>query len=290
MTIVATDRSSVSTGRMCRAAAMLVLALCMVATFLPTTAHAADTPEERARVRSTLRYRLDLDLQYDHLTPNDAYGDWHSLWLTFYVKSLPRITPFFWAGLHEREDWTGTGGAGAYVDWLPRLYTYTAFSTSGASEFHTRLRIDHSFNLKTGRLTWSLGGGYMEDHRDHRDWFLAAGPRYWHGPLILEYRLTRYASDPGNLINWQHLLSFGLGAEGRRWLFVNLTRGGERYLATWVDPHQTVDHDAWEVGVVWQQWLGARSGYKLRAGYLDLGEPGDGYRKYGVGGGVFWEF
>lgn len=254
------------------------------------TAAAADTPEERARIRSTLRYRLDADLLYEHLTPNQEYGDWHSLWLTFYVKALPRITPFAWAGLYEREDAIGAGGVGAYVDWLPSLYTYTALGFSGVSDYQSRYRLDHFFNLKIRRLTWSFGGGYIEDHRDHTDWFLAAGPRYWHGPLILEYRLTRYASDPGNLTSWQHLASLGYGAEGRYWLFVNFTLGGEKYLATWVDPSQVVDHDAWEVSAVWQQWLTARAGYKLRAGFLDLGEPGDGYRKYSVGVGGFWEF
>jgi YaiO family outer membrane protein len=254
------------------------------------SAAAADTPEERARVRSTLRYRLDADLLYDHLTPNAEYGDWHSLWLTFYVKALPRVTPFAWAGLHEREDWLAAGGVGSYVDWAPRLYTYTALGFSGPSDYLSRWRLDHFFNVKAGRLTWSFGGGYLESHREHRDWFLAAGPRYWHGPLVLEYRLTRHASDPGNLVNWQHLWSFGHGWEGRRWLFVNLTLGGEHYRATWVDPHQTIDRDAWEIGAVWQQWLSARAGYKLRAGFLDLGEPGDGYRKYSVGVGGFWEF
>ena len=270
-----------------------LLALCMVALAVlrsPAPAMAADTPEERARIRSTLGYRLDADLQYDHLTPNADYGDWHSLWLTLYVKTLPRVTPFAWAGLYEREDWIGAGGLGAYMDWLPRLYTYTALSFGGASAYHPQYRLDHFFNLKSGLVTWALGGGYIENHRDYTDWFLAAGPRYWNGPLILEYRLTRYASDPGNHINWQHLWSLGFGVEGRQWLFVNLTRGGEKYLATWVDPYQIVDHDAWEIGLVWQKWLTARAGYKLRAGFLDLGEPGDGYRKYSLGVGGFWEF
>ncbi len=267
-----------------------LLAASLLLGLFAAAASGADSPEERARIRSELDYRLDADLLYDHLTPHADYGDWTSLWLTFYVKSLPRVTPFAWAGLNEREDWIGAGGLGAYMDWLPRLYTYTALGFSGVSGFHTRWRLDHFFNVKLGRVTWGLGGGYMQDHQDHTDWFLAAGPRYWHGPLILEYRLTRYASDPGNHVNWHHLWSFGYGAEGRSWLFVNFTLGGEKYLATWVDPHQVIDRDAWEVGAVWQRWLTARAGYKLRAGYLDLGAPGDGYRKYSVGIGGFWEF
>jgi YaiO family outer membrane protein len=276
--------------RVCAAPARLLLlaTLCLLGPAL--TVEAADTAEERARIRSHLGYRLDADLLYEHLTPNADYGDWHGLWLTFYVKTLPRITPFAWAGLYERENWIGAGGVGAYVDWLPRLYTYTATSFGGVSAYHTRWRVDHFFNLKAGLVTWGLGGGYMQDHQDHTDWFLALGPRYWNGPLILEYRLTRYASDPGNHVNWQHLFSAGYGAEGRRWLFLTLTVGGEKYLATWVDPHQVIDRDAWEIGAVWQQWLTARAGYKLRAGYLDLGEPGDGYRKYSLGVGGFWEF
>lgn len=272
------------------AAARLALAGFLFCAGTAAAAAAVDTPEERARVHAAQRYRLDVDLQYDHLTPNELYGDWHSLWLTFTVKSLPRFTPFLWTGLYEREDWIGAGGAGAYMDWLPSLYTYTSFGVSGASEFHTRWRLDHFFNLKTGRLTWAAGGGLMEDHRDHRDWFLAAGPRYWHGPLILEYRLTRYASDPGDHISWQHLWSFGHGREGRRWLFMNLTHGGQKYLATWVDPSQTVDYYAWEIGAVWQQWLTDRAGFKLRAGFLDLGERSDGYRKVSLGVGGFWDF
>jgi YaiO family outer membrane protein len=279
-----------SVGRLTARRCLTGLILLGVLACTADPAATADTAEERARIRSTLGYRLDADLLYEHLTPNADYGDWHSLWLTFTVKTLPRVTPFAWAGLYEREDRIGAGGAGAYMDWLPWLYTYTATSFAGLSNYHTRWRLDHFFNVKLEPMTWAMGGGVMQSHQDNKDWFLAAGPRYWNGPLILEYRLFRHASDPGNHVNWQHLWSFGYGVEGRRWFFVTATRGGEHYLAMWVDPHQVIDRDAWEVSAVWQQWLTARAGYKLRASFLDLGEPGDGYRKYSFGVGGFWEF
>ena len=85
-------------------------------------------------------------------------------------------------------------------------------------------------------------------------------------------------------------MSGGWGEEGRSWLFANLTVGQERYAATWVTPIQDVDHDFYEITASLQRWVRPRLGYKLQAGWLDLGEGLDGYEKIGVGVGGFLEF
>jgi hypothetical protein len=57
-----------------------------------------------------------------------------------------------------------------------------------------------------------------------------------------------------------------------------------------VTPVQDVDHDFYEVTVNMQRWVRPRLGYKLQAGWLDLGEGLDGYEKLGFGVGGFIEF
>ncbi len=253
-------------------------------------AAAADTTADWLQSRGAPGYRLDLDLTRDRLSPGDVYGNWHTATATLYVRTLPRITPFIQTGFFEREDADVGLTLGAYADWTPRLYSYTAFTAGGDSRYLHRGRWDHAFYLNTGPFSVVLAGGWMEDYADHRDWYVGGGPRIWRGRLIAEYRLTRTVSDPGARVGWKHLVSAGWGQEGRSWLFLNLTLGQERYTATWVTPTQPVDHDFVEFGVNYQRWLRPRLGMKLGAGWLDLGEGLDGYEKLSLSVGGFVEF
>lgn len=253
-------------------------------------AAAADTTADWLQSRGAPGYRLDVDFMADRLSPNDSYGNWHTATATFYVRTLPRITPFVQFGLFEREDADAGLTLGAYADWTSRLYSYTAYTTGGESRYLHRHRWDHAFYLNTGPLFAVLAGGWMQDYEDHEDWYLAAGPRYWRGKLIAEYRLTRTVSDPGERVSWKHLLSVGWGQEGCSWLFLNLTAGQERYTATWVTPTQPVDHDFVEIGLSYQRWLRPRLGVKCGIGWLDLGEEFDGYEKLSLSVGGFVEF
>jgi len=264
--------------------------LALLALTTALAASAADTPADRVQARGDPDYRLDLDLSADLLDPGDVYGNWHTATATLYVRTLPRITPFVSMGLFEREDADAGLTLGAYADWTSRLYSYTAFTSGGRSHYLQRHRWDHAFYLNTGPVVAVVAGGWLEDYDGHEDWYVAAGPRFWRGPYIAEYRLTRTHSDPGGRVGWKHLFSCGRGAEGRSWLFANLTLGQQRYTATWVAPVEPVDHDFWELAVDYQRWLRPRLGLKLRAGYLDLGEGIDGYSKVNLGAGAFVEF
>jgi YaiO family outer membrane protein len=272
-----------------RSAAALA-ALALASALCGAAAAATDSATDWVQARGDPDYRLDLDLSADLLSPGDVYGNWHTATATLYVRTLPRITPFVQAGLFEREDSDAGVTVGAYADWTSRLYSYTAFTAGGRSHYLQSHRWDHAFYLDTGPLIAVLAGGWLEDYDSHEDWYVAAGPRYWRGPLIAEYRLTRTHSDPGGRVSYKHLLSCGWGEEGRAWLFTNLVVGQEYYDATWVTPVQSVDHDFWELSVNYQRWLRPRLGLKLRAGYLDLGEGIDGYEKVSLGVGAFVEF
>ncbi len=270
---------------------MAACGLLLLAAAVAPAPAAADSLEEWTKVRAALRYRLDVDYLYDHLSPNDVYGDWHTATATLYVKTMPRFTPFIQTGLFEREDADAGLTVGAYTDWKPGLlYTYTAYTTGGASEYLQKHRIDHHFYLNLGPASLVVGGGYAEDHRDHEDWYWTVGPRIWRGKFIGEYRVTRQSSDPGGEVAWNHLLTLGWGEEGRSWLFLSATVGEEAYLALNVTPEQRVHHDLWEIGATWQKWLTPRFGLKAQLRYLDLGDDDDGYEKLGVGGGLFVEF
>jgi YaiO family outer membrane protein len=251
---------------------------------------AAEGAEAWTRLRGAPGYRLDVDVLHDRLDPADLYGDWTTATATLYVRTLPRLTPFVQAGLFEREDVDAGLTLGAYADWRPGLYSYTAFTTGGASRYLPRHRWDHAFYLDAGPAWLVLGGGWLEDYAAHEDWYLSCGPRIWRGAWIAEYRITRTESDPGAAVSWKHLVSLGWGTEGRSWLFLYLTAGTERYTATWVVPYQGVAHDFRELSASWQKWLRPRLGVKLQAGWLDLGTGLDGYRKLSAGVGAFVEF
>lgn len=267
-----------------------LLILAVVTSLAGPAAAANDTAQDWTLLREGLRYRLDVDLLYDHLKPNDLYGEWTTATATLYIKHLPRFTPFVQVGLLEREDANAGLTFGTYADWTSRLYTYTAFARGGESHYQPRLRWDHTFHFNTGPVILVFGGGQREDYDGHEDWHLTFGPRIWRGPVIAEYRATRTHSNPGDLASWKHTLTFGWGEEGRVWLFVNLTSGREYYTATWVTPEQTVDHDFRELSLSYQRWMAPRLGLKLQAGWMDLGEGIDGYEKIGAGAGFFWEF
>ncbi len=268
----------------------LSVALCCLLFAASACAAGRDTPEEWAKLREGIGYRLDVDLLHDRLSPGDVYGDWTTATATLYVRTLPRITPFVQVGLFEREETDAGLAVGAYMDWSSRLYSYSAFTTGGRSHYLHRARWDHTFYLDTGLAVAVLGGGYMEDHDGHRDRYLSFGPRWWRGRWIAEYRATWTESDPGSRVAWKHLLSVGTGEEGRSWLFVNLTVGREHYTATWVTPFQEVEHDFWDLNVSYQRWLRPRMGVKALLGYVDLGTGIDGYEKTSLGLGAFWEF
>ena len=253
-------------------------------------ARAAAGAEEWARLRGAPGYRLDVDLQLDRLDPQDLYGNWATGTATLYVKTLPRLTPFAQVSVLEREDVDAGFSVGTYADWTGRLYSSTSFTAGGRSHYLQKNRWDHAFYLNTGPVALVAGAGWLQDHDGHEDWSLAFGPRLWRGRLILEYLATRTVSDPGDHVGWKHRVSGGWGEEGRSWLFANLTVGQERYAATWVSPVQDVDHDFYEIAVTWQRWVRPRLGYKLQAGWLDLGEGLDGYEKLGFGIGGFVEF
>ncbi len=268
----------------------LVVIMAVVGLLPATPSSAADTAADWLQSRGEPGYRLDLDLTADMLSPGDLYGNWHTATATLYVRTLPRITPFIQTGLFERENSDVGLTLGTYADLTSRLYSYSAFTTGGKSHYLQRHRWDHAFHYNTGPLIAVLAGGWLEDYDGHEDWYIAGGPRVWRGSLIAEYRLTRTQSDPGARVGWKHLFSCGWGAEGRSWLFVNLTLGQERYTATWVTPYEPVDHDFVEIAANYQRWLRPRLGIKLQAGYLDLGEGLDGYEKVSLGVGAFFEF
>jgi YaiO family outer membrane protein len=275
------------------ALALGALALLLATCALPgSAAGSANTAEERARLLAQLRYRLDGDLIYEHLAPEDGYGQWLTAVSTLYMRLQPDLTPFVQVAGSSREKGgpDGVVVAGAYAGWGAHLSTYTAVAAGSRSDWLPARRLDHDFVYHLGPWSWVLGGGLLASHRGHDDWWLATGPRFWLGRLVGEYRLTRQQSDPGDLVAWNHLLSFGRGAEGDSWLFLTLTAGQERYTATTVVPPQAVDHDTWSLSLSYARWVGPTWGWKANAGYADVDAGRGGYRKYTIGGGMFMEF
>ncbi|MDP8257130.1 MAG: YaiO family outer membrane beta-barrel protein [Candidatus Alcyoniella australis] len=272
-------------------------ALCILTCLLLVAAPAfcADTAEERAKLREGLSYRGDADFVWEHLTPNDDYGDWYSAYLTGYFRVHPRITPFAQLGMHTREleGEAVTGTVGAYVNWFRYLSTYTALGTGTESLFTPMWRVDHDFTFILGSLplTFTLGAGHIQYWDDHHDWYVAAGPTLYLPYFIADYRLTRNESNPGAVESWSHGVTLGVGSEGLFWIFLGTTFAAQAYTATNVADRQEVRQDTWEINLSHSHWIGRTWGLKWQAAYLNLGDPPkSGYEKWTAGIGVFKEF
>ena len=97
-------------------------------------------------------FRLELEGNYEYLSPHNTYGSWKSGFLRLYHKPVQGFTYFLEGGVFSRkhEGDAVLGVLGAYKDWSPWLYTYTSFSAGSNSTYLPKYRLDHEFNFKVG--------------------------------------------------------------------------------------------------------------------------------------------
>jgi YaiO family outer membrane protein len=240
-------------------------------------------------LREPYAYRFESTLTYEHLDPNSDYGDWKSVDAACYARIHRQATAFAQASHHARvKEGSGqTLSAGAYVDWLSRLSTYSALSRGFGEDFLPVYRIDHDFSFLHDPFVFTIGASYIDYEGEQRDWILSAGATLYHHRWIAEYRLFRNTSDPGGLVSYTHLLSLGYGEEGWRWIFLKFSLGAQAYQARMLSQPEDVRQDAWEFSLHHRHWLGQDWGLMERIGFLSLE---DGYDKYAVSVGFFKEF
>lgn len=236
-------------------------------------------------------HRIEGSFSYEYLNPHETYGDWNTANIAFYSKQSPTFTYFIEGSIFNRYEGNGIlGVVGAYKDWTSFLYTYSAVSAGSNTDYLPQFRADHDFNFKIGKnknYVLTAGVTYIGYFNGHSDFIVSGGPIVYLSEWILAYRLFHNESDPGSIISYSHLISIGYGKEGRQWTYLNISFGKQAYLATYLDTPEAVNNDSLNIALQHRHWLGKHYGIFGEASYFKLEE---GYEKYGITCGAFYEF
>ena len=179
------------------------------------------------------RNRIELDLGYDYLS--DHYGNWENSRLMYLRRGLTFVY-FFELGTFFRKEGNGVQLVGGiYKDWNLWLYTYTAAAAGTNSDYLPHYRFDHDFNFKFGKkrnYVFTVGGTYVDYHVNHRDLILSAGLAGYFNKWILEYRIFRKLSNPGNVVSFSNTFGVTYGSEGTHWRSLLFSFGNQAYYST----------------------------------------------------------
>lgn len=260
-----------------------LIAVVVITYFVPSDIRAEETPEKTKRI--------EVSYTFENLQPNSIYGNWNSINFAFYHKYSPDFTYFLQSSSHSRDDGNGaTGTVGAYKDWTNYLYTYSAVTAGSDSTYLPKFRGDHDFNFKVGpdkNLVLTAGVTYIDYFDEHRDLILSGGPTLYLDKWVLQYRLFHNESDPGSVMSYSHLFSVGYGKDGWQWTYLNVSFGKQAYLATSLATPEAVNQNSIDISLKHRHWLGKDYGVFGDIGYFKLQ---DGYKKYGISIGFFYEF
>jgi YaiO family outer membrane protein len=266
-----------STVRAILAAAALTGAL-----FVPVR---AEDPPGRTR-------RFELSGVYEALSPSALYHSWKNFLASYYSGPATGLTWFFQLGGFTRpEGQAALGVAGAYKDWGPGIYTYTALAVGSRSGYLPSFRFDHDTNFKFGakrNIVWTIGLTYIRYFDVHRTAILSTGLTLYLEGWILTYRIFGNQSDPGHIQSASHLVDAALGREGSAWTNLTLSFGKQAYLATNLARPEEINKGSLSITLKHKRWMG-KKGFGLlgEAGYFRLSE---GYDKYTISAGFFKEF
>ncbi len=235
--------------------------------------------------------RIEANFSFEYLRPHDTYGNWITGNVAFYSKQSSDFTYFVQGSFYNRNEGNDLGAAvGAYKDWASFLYTYSAITAGTDSTYLPKFRADHDFNFKIGpnkNIVLTSGVTFIDYHNDHRDLIVSGGPTVYLDKWILQYRLFYNNSNPGSVNSFSHLVSIGYGEERWQWTYLNVSFGKQAYLATQLATPEAVNNDSLYISLQHRHWLGKYYGILGGASYFKLE---DGYEKFGVYLGVFYEF
>jgi YaiO family outer membrane protein len=263
---------------------LFILISIVVAThFAVCNTRAEEAPEKTKRI--------EVSYSFENLQPHSIYGNWNTGNFAFYDKRSPDFTYFLQSSVHSRDDGNGvTGTVGAYKDWTDYLYTYSAITAGSHSTYLPKFRWDHDFNFKVGpnkNLVLTAGITYIDYFDVHRDLILSGGPTLYLDKWVLQYRLFHNESNPGSVESYSHLISAGYGKEGWQWTYLNISFGKQAYMATSLATPEAVNQNSLNVTLKHRHWLAKDYGIFGDVSYFKLQ---DGYKKYGISSGFFYEF
>lgn len=235
--------------------------------------------------------RVEGNLSFEYLSPHDAYGNWITGNFAFYSKEDSDFTYFVQGSLYNRDEGNDLAGAiGAYKDWASFLYTYSAVTAGTDCSYLPRFRADHDFNWKLGsrrNIVLTTGITFVDYYNDHQDLIVSGGPTVYLGKWLMQYRLFYNNSNPGSVNSFSSLGSIAFGEECWQWTYLDISFGKQAYLATTLAIPEAVNNDSFYISLQHRHWLGKYYGIMGGCSYFKLE---DGYEKFGVSLGAFYQF
>jgi YaiO family outer membrane protein len=253
------------------------------------TVHSISTPVEDGLLSRSKR--VEAYLLYENLSPNDIYGSWTNILLSYYTSPQRGLTWFLQlGGFHRNVGDALLGVGGAYKDWTDRLYTYTALAAGSDSVYLPQVRFDNDINFKFGdkrNIVGTLGVTYVNYHNTHEDLIFSTGITLYRKRWITTYRIFRNKSDPGNVTSFSHLIDLAYGKEGSQWTNLTVSFGNQAYLADYLSKPEEVNQDSVYLVIKHRQWINSSWGILGDLSYFKLE---GGYKKFGLSLGFFKEF
>lgn len=245
----------------------------------------------KANTEPTPPNRLDFSVGIESLVPNDAYGDWKHMTLSYFRRESSTLTWYLQGTGHDRREGQGVyGSAGAYKHWSRNFYTFTAVGGGTNSGYIPHFRADQDFNIIFGpkqQFVWVLGGSYIQFYDVHRTYLFSTGLLAYLHKWIVQYRFFYNISNPGSEKSYSQIASLGYGQEGKHWTFGTFSYGNQAYLATNLVTPEAVQFKSHLLGINHRQWLGKNWGLFGDFNYFQLHKA---YDKYGGSLGIFTTF
>jgi len=236
--------------------------------------------------------RLEFSGTFEYLLPQDVYGSWDSGSISFFRQASKDLNWFI--GLdYARHDFNGTGflgNAGAYLDWSPSFYTYSAFSAGTNTDIFAKFRIDQEFNVKVGEskeIDIPLGFTYIQSDQISNVVTLYSGFTFYLPAWLITVKAFLNYTNPGTLMSTSYLISIGNGKEGAEWNYLDLTFGDLSYLPASIPLANIINEHSAYLSYKHRKWLNNVFGWFSDLNYLNVV---DTYQKYGVTLGFFFEF
>ncbi len=247
--------------------------------------------EPAPKVPKRVKHRFEFLYMWEFLFPKAEYGKpWKSMYLHYYGFPSATFNYFAHFGTVYREgknDYIGIIGSAR--DWTPWFYTYAAVAMGTVADYMPKFRYDLDLNfkwLKNKSLVWTLGIASIKYHQVGQDLVLSSGLTLHLPKWVMEYRLFRNRSNPGNVRSWTHLGSIGYGAEKKCWTYFTFSKGSLAYLALYINTPEEIRQSAINLSAIHRQWVTKNLGFWVELDYVKLKEV---YDKLGVFAGLFWE-
>jgi YaiO family outer membrane protein len=235
-------------------------------------------------------HRVETSLLYEYLTPNDAYGEWQALNVTYFKEVSPRFNWHAGITAHYRDETALLLFGGIGVIWAKRLFSNFAASFGTKCDYLQEYRFDADINLKllkSEALIATLGYAYVNYHTVHEDIIWRYGCSLYLQRLVFELMFYNNTSKPGDIKSSTTLFSAGYGEEGWQWTYLIFNFGEQSYLATYVVGNPEIVQDSNEITLKHRHWLKKDFGWFASLGYMELGLA---YEKFLFQFGFFWQW